>query len=127
MLFGLTNIPGNFQGYINKIFAEKLNIFIIIYSNDILIYIDDVISGHRTYKSRVYVILVINDLTLVSLLPLISLFDQPFLTGIPSSCPALLTCPHPIIRIDFTRFCPHFSKSYDGCVTLRATYKSAPS
>lgn len=28
----------NFQGYINKIFAEKLNIFVVIYLNDILIY-----------------------------------------------------------------------------------------
>ena len=86
-----------------------------------------VISGHGTYKLRMHMILVINDLTLVSLLLLISLFDRPFLTGIPSSCPALLTGPHPIIRIDLTRFCPHSSKSHDGCVTLRATYKSAPS
>ena len=36
-------------------------------------------------------ILVINDLTLVSLLLLINLFDRSFLTGILSSCPALRT------------------------------------
>ncbi len=27
-----------FQGYINKILAKKLNVFVIIYLNDILIY-----------------------------------------------------------------------------------------
>ncbi len=38
MPFGLTNAPVTFQGYINKILAEKLNVFIIMYLNDILIY-----------------------------------------------------------------------------------------
>ena len=38
MLFGLSNAPANFQCYINKILTEKLDIFIIIYLNDILIY-----------------------------------------------------------------------------------------
>lgn len=37
MPFGLFNIPASFQGYINKILAEKLDIFVIIYLNDILI------------------------------------------------------------------------------------------
>ena len=41
MLFGLSNALISFQGYINKILAKKLNIFIIIYLNDILIYIKD--------------------------------------------------------------------------------------
>ncbi len=27
-----------FQGYINKILAEKLDVFVIVYLNDILIY-----------------------------------------------------------------------------------------
>ena len=39
MFFWLSNAPASFQGYINKILAKKLNIFIIIYLNDILIYI----------------------------------------------------------------------------------------
>ena len=38
MSFGLSNAPASFQGYINKILIKKLNVFIIVYLNDILIY-----------------------------------------------------------------------------------------
>ena len=38
MLFKLSNAPASFQSYIKKILAEKLNIFVIIYLNYILIY-----------------------------------------------------------------------------------------
>ena len=38
MPFGLSNAPATFQGYVNKILAEKLDIFVIIYLNNILIY-----------------------------------------------------------------------------------------
>ncbi len=41
MPFGLSNTSPNFQGYINKILAEKLNIFIVMYLDDILIYHKD--------------------------------------------------------------------------------------
>ena len=39
MLFGLINILAIFQGYINKIPAEKCDVFVIVYLDDILIYI----------------------------------------------------------------------------------------
>ena len=46
MPFGLSNIPASFQGYINKILAKKFNVFVIVYLNDILIYIKDKGQGH---------------------------------------------------------------------------------
>ena len=41
MSFGLSNTPDNFLDYINKILLKKLNVFIITYLNNILIYIKD--------------------------------------------------------------------------------------
>ncbi len=41
MPFGLSNVPASFQGYINKILAEKLDIFVVVYLNDILIYTEN--------------------------------------------------------------------------------------
>ena len=41
MPFGLSNAPATFQEYVNKILAEKLNIFVIVYLDDILIYTKD--------------------------------------------------------------------------------------
>ena len=41
MLFGLSNAPASFQGYTKKILAEKLNIFVIVYLDNILIYTKD--------------------------------------------------------------------------------------
>ena len=42
MSFGLSNTPAIFQGYVNKILAKKLDIFIIVYLDDILIYIKNI-------------------------------------------------------------------------------------
>ena len=41
MHFGLINASASFQEYINKILAEKFDIFVIVYLDDILIYIND--------------------------------------------------------------------------------------
>ena len=38
MSFGLTNTSATFQGFINKILAEKLDVFMIVDLDDILIY-----------------------------------------------------------------------------------------
>ena len=37
MPFGIFNAPAIFQGYVNKILAEKLDVFVIVYLDDILI------------------------------------------------------------------------------------------
>ncbi len=39
MPFSFANAPTSFQGYINKILAEKLDIFVVMFLDDILIYI----------------------------------------------------------------------------------------
>ena len=46
MPFSLTNVPTSFQEYINKILAEKLDIFIMVYLDNILIYTNDNGDGH---------------------------------------------------------------------------------
>ena len=46
MPFGLSNAPASFQGYINKILAKKLNIFAIVYLDDILIYTKKLVKAH---------------------------------------------------------------------------------
>ena len=39
MSFGLTNTPVTFQAFINNVLREYLDVFIIIYFNNILIYL----------------------------------------------------------------------------------------
>ena len=46
MSFGLSNAPATFQRYVNKILAEKLNIFVVVYLDDILIYTKDPKQPH---------------------------------------------------------------------------------
>ena len=46
MSFGLSNAPTTFQRYVNKILAEKLDIFVIVYLDDILIYIKHLGQPH---------------------------------------------------------------------------------
>ena len=46
MSFRLTNALATFQGYINKILAEKLDVFVIVYTNNIFIYTEDQSKSH---------------------------------------------------------------------------------
>src|ERR1700731_1712767 len=41
MPFGLTNVPATFQHFMNDIFSDLLDTFMIVYLNDILIYSED--------------------------------------------------------------------------------------
>ena len=41
MSFGLSNTLIKFQNYVKKIVVEKLNVFLIVYFNDILIHTKD--------------------------------------------------------------------------------------
>ena len=46
MPFRLSNAPASFQGYINKILTEKVDVFVIVYLNNILIYTKDENQAH---------------------------------------------------------------------------------
>ena len=46
MSFKISNTLTSFQGYINKILAKRLDIFVIIYLYDIFIYTKDLSQGH---------------------------------------------------------------------------------
>ena len=38
MPFGLTNAPATFQAYINNVLRKYLDVFVVVYLNDILVY-----------------------------------------------------------------------------------------
>ena len=50
MLFGLTNAPTAFQQFINDIFSDLLNICVMIYLDDILIYSNNMSKHHWHVK-----------------------------------------------------------------------------
>src|SRR5882762_889921 len=52
MLFGLTNSPAAFQRFMNDIFADMLDVCVIVYLDDILIYSDN-IEQHREHVCEV--------------------------------------------------------------------------
>ena len=48
MSFGLTNAPASFQQFINKVLGEYLDIYMIAYLNNILIF-SDILKEHVIY------------------------------------------------------------------------------
>src|ERR1700720_1123452 len=52
MPFGLTNAPAAFQHFMNDIFTDMVNVCVIIYLDNILVYSDN-IDLHRTHVHKV--------------------------------------------------------------------------
>ena len=53
MLFGLTNTPATFQSFINTTLREYLNIFVIAYLDNILVYIKITLKKHAEAVKKV--------------------------------------------------------------------------
>ena len=52
MSFGLFNAPATFQAYINKALADMVDVFYVVYLNDILIY-SSLLKEHWDYIRQV--------------------------------------------------------------------------
>ena len=52
MLEGLTNTPGAFQQFMNDIFMDMIDINVIVYLDDILVYSND-LSKHKQHIQEV--------------------------------------------------------------------------
>uniref|UniRef100_A0A8H7K3X9 Reverse transcriptase domain-containing protein n=1 Tax=Bionectria ochroleuca TaxID=29856 RepID=A0A8H7K3X9_BIOOC len=52
MPFGLTNTPATFQRMINQVLREYLDIFVVVYLDNILIFSDD-LETHKEYVHKV--------------------------------------------------------------------------
>jgi len=52
MPFGLTNAPAAFQRFVNTVFADMLDVCIVVYLNDILIYSEDM-ESHQQHVREV--------------------------------------------------------------------------
>jgi hypothetical protein len=50
MLFGLTNTPATFQHFINEIFHDLLDVCVVVYLNNILIYSDNLETHQKQVK-----------------------------------------------------------------------------
>ena len=50
MPFGLTNAPAAFQQFMNDIFSNLLDVCVVIYLDDILIYSNNMSEHHRHMK-----------------------------------------------------------------------------
>jgi hypothetical protein len=54
--FGLSNTPVIFQAWINEIFYLYLDVFCIVYINDILIYLDNLLEYKEYIKKILYIL-----------------------------------------------------------------------
>ena len=52
MPFGLTNAPAAFQHFMNNVFSDLLDVCVVVYLDDILIYSDD-ITQHQSHIKEV--------------------------------------------------------------------------
>ena len=52
MPFELTNAPTTFQTYINNVLREHLDVFVVIYLNDILVYLKNE-ADHKVHVRKV--------------------------------------------------------------------------
>ena len=52
MPFGLTNAPAVFQRFMNDIFSDMLDVSVVVYLDDILIYSDD-LTSHKEHVKEV--------------------------------------------------------------------------
>ena len=50
MPFGLTNTPAAFQQFMNNIFSDLLDVCVVIYLDDILIYLNNMSEHHQHVK-----------------------------------------------------------------------------
>ena len=50
MPFGLTNAPAAFQRFMNNIFSDLLDVYVVIYLDDILIYLNNMSEHHWHVK-----------------------------------------------------------------------------
>jgi hypothetical protein len=53
MPFGLSNAPASFQRFMNDIFGNLLDVYVIIYLDNILIYSDDP-KEHKKHVREVF-------------------------------------------------------------------------
>jgi len=53
MPFGLTNAPATFQHFVNEIFADMLDVSVLVYLDDILIYSDNM-EDHWKHVKEVF-------------------------------------------------------------------------
>jgi len=52
MPFGLSNAPAAFQRFMNEIFGDLLDVYVVIYLDDILIYLNN-LKDHRGHVTEV--------------------------------------------------------------------------